>query len=279
MTGGAIAAKFFEEDPHSISIENCVFENSTSLHNGGAIYYDAGGWEYYEGPPRIMAVRNSTFKDCESQFGGAILQLNGNLTVDNSDFMSNAAKYKGGAVYTSLTKLTITDSEFDDNSAGKQAGALYFDYGELNILNSNFTKNKVDLSGDDVASAVYLYEADANIRHSRFNSSKTSVYGVYTKRAVFSNNTYDIVLLNNTEDTIAIANIGVTLNLTNNSIVIDSLPSKFDLRDFGWVTRLRTRGKTVHAGYSATLPPWNLHCLKQQALKQTFPKTISKTTN
>lgn len=244
LTGGAIAAKFSEDCKNRIVIENCAFDNATSLKNGGAIFYDAKGIsEKQTLIPGTMTIINSTFKNCGAEFGGAILQLNGNLTIADSNFINNSAKFYGGGVYTSLTNLSIDNSEFGDNHAGAQAAALYFDNAKLDISNSNFTRNRVNLTEDNIASAVYIYESEINIRYSRFNNTGISIYGVFTKKSVFSNNTYDIVLLNNTNDVIAISNNGITLNLINNSIVVDNLPSKFDLRDWGWVTPVKDQGQ------------------------------------
>ena len=242
-TGGAIAAKMDGKQDHYLLIEDCEFDNITCAKNGGAIFYDAIGVTFNETVVRTVSILNSTFKNCESEFGGAVLQLNGNLTIADSDFINNSAKRYGGAVYTSMTNLKITDSQFTGNSAETQAGALYFDNAKLEISDSIFSENKVDLSGDGIGNGIYMYDTDADIRSSRFSNGGISIYGTYTKRATFTNNTYDAVLLNNSDDVIAISNNGITLNLTNNSINADELPSKFDLRDWGWVTPVKNQGK------------------------------------
>lgn len=48
--------------------------------------------------------------------------------------------------------------------------------------------------------------------------------------------------MNITNYIVSIENKGIKLNLTNNTIIIDKLPSRFDARDWGWVTPLKDQG-------------------------------------
>ena len=63
----------------------------------------------------MTSITNSVFNNCYSGFGGAVLQLDGNLVIKNTNFTSNAAGYEGGAVYTSYTDVKIYNSKFKSN--------------------------------------------------------------------------------------------------------------------------------------------------------------------
>lgn len=64
----------------------------------------------------------------KGKLGGAItLQKSENLTLKDSFFEKNKAKYKGGAIYAVESKnLTLISLEFIENSAEIDGGALYF---------------------------------------------------------------------------------------------------------------------------------------------------------
>ena len=92
ISAAAIGVKEFKE----CEIENCTFVNLTSHNNAGAIFAEA------EDENKSAAIRNSNFIDCSSGFGGAIVYLEGNLSITDSKFINNSAKYYGGAIYTLL---------------------------------------------------------------------------------------------------------------------------------------------------------------------------------
>ena len=106
ITAGAIRTKAGGE----LYIENCEFENVTSSKNGGAIFADVAGENEKTGKVTIIG---SKFKDTYSEFGGAYVQLGGDLVLKNTEFTNNHAKYDGGAVYISYTNTEIDNCTFD----------------------------------------------------------------------------------------------------------------------------------------------------------------------
>ena len=138
-TAGAIGVKDFND---FAVIENCKFINVTSHKNAGALFADVNG-EKFQKEGRVL-VTNSTFEDCQSLFGGAILQLGGSLVIVNSTLTNNDALINGGGVYTSNADMNVINTTFTDNSANEeiedynQGGAIFFDCGELTIENSTF---------------------------------------------------------------------------------------------------------------------------------------------
>ncbi len=118
---------------------------------------------------RTVALRNLTFTEGESEFGGAI-NNNGVLTVNNCTFSDNHGN--GGAI-VSIGTLTVTNSTFVDNSAlvggalggtpgpagrtirvvnstfygntATQAGAIFVGGVTLEVVNSTFLRNTASL--------------------------------------------------------------------------------------------------------------------------------------
>ena len=250
FTAGAVGIKFpsigeFEQTPIYL-IENCIFENTSSSKDAGAIFFDSlgmGGFSIiYENI--TVDIISSTFNNCSSNFGGAILHLWGILNIVDSTFMNNRATSAGGAIYTSCADLNIINSNLTNNVADYQAGAIFFDEGNLTISNSRLIGNEVTYSAiKNAANTIYAYDANVTFEDSLFNNSGLSVIGFFSDfediNTTFVN---DELSTNNTEYEFFVARDAITLELINNTIDVDSLPSRFDLRDWGWVGNVYDQG-------------------------------------
>lgn len=136
MTGGAILAKFFAVflnpyDPSSgvktrgdMVIDGCEFVNVSSVHNGGAIYFDLDSGS--QGYKKTLHISNSNFTDCSSAYGGIIADQGGILNISNSNFLNSKANSLGGAIYSSWANLILNNSNLINNSAGSNAGQFIF---------------------------------------------------------------------------------------------------------------------------------------------------------
>ena len=237
-TAGAIGAKVISK----LTISNCEFDNVSSINNGGAIYADIFGDGSVFGS--MTSITNSVFNNCYSGFGGAVLQLDGNLVIKNTNFTSNAAGYEGGAVYTSYTDVKIYNSKFksnivlDDVSYG---GACYFDDGSA-LLNGNDFVNNTGYEG----SAIYTYDNDLTLTGNYFNNpsdaiSECTVYGKVIKD---NNNNYtsDVKSFDNTNNFYNFEGAPNKFIIINNTLSFDEMPVKFDLRNYGWITPVKDQG-------------------------------------
>lgn len=243
VTGGAIVAKYFSKfDSELIHdamlVENSIFSNVSSIHDGGAIYIDLDSGS--DGIPQILNIVCSNFTDCTSGFGGAIVDLGGTLNINSSKFINNFATHIGGAIYTSWAKVNMFNSTLSNNSAKLNAGVLYFDNGTLKINNSNLTGNKVISS--DVSNIIYANDVDVCLTNSIFNNSGVIYANFAGDSKLENNNSTDLFLMNNTDYIVSVENKGIKLNFTKNSIVVDKLPLEFDLRDWGWASPLKFQG-------------------------------------
>ncbi|MCD4819965.1 MAG: right-handed parallel beta-helix repeat-containing protein [Candidatus Cloacimonetes bacterium] len=88
-------------------------------------------------------IKNSTFTDNFSDFGGAINISNSSITIENTNFRKNTARLKGAAIYIENdSKFQILNCEFFHNNSDYFGGAIYFwnqNFGE--IIGSVFAKN------------------------------------------------------------------------------------------------------------------------------------------
>lgn len=248
LSAGAILGKYFPHQEEGSSkfisndpflIEDCEFINITSINDAGAIYFDLdSGSQHLK---QTLIVANNNFTCCKSSFGGAIVNLGGILNITNSTFNNNSASFEGGAIYTSWSNVNLVNVNLFNNSAQKNAGAIYFDKGNLTIKQSNFISNKVKSS--DITNAIYAHDVKLCITNSTFDNGGTSVYADFATEPKIENNTnHDIFSLDNKDYIVSVESKGIKLNLTNNRIIVDKLPSKFNLYDWGWVSPNKTQG-------------------------------------
>ena len=270
LSGGAILAKYFPiienyDTPiptGPILIKDCTFSNLSCGNDGGAIHIDLdSGAEHI---PKTMNIVDSNFTDCSSKFGGAISILGGNLNISNSKFINSHAGFEGGAIYSSWTNLTISKSNLTNNSARKNAGAIYFDKGKLTIVESNFIGNKILLQSANAANTIYAHDVSADFSNSTFDNGGISVYADFASDSKIENveKNDDIFLMDNHNYIVSVENKGIKLNFTKNEIVVDTLPSRFDARDWGWTTPGKVQGDNDDCWAFATIASIETSLLK-----------------
>lgn len=236
-TAGAIGAKVIS----SLIISNCEFDDVSSENNGGAIFADIFGGGSVFGSETL--ITDTLFNNCQSRFGGAILQLDGNLVIKNTNFTSNRAEYGGGAIYTSYTDVKIYNSNFTSNevlSDGSTGGACYFDESSA-TLNGNYLEN----NNGSVGSAIFAYDNELTLNENYFNNpSGTSIYTVYGKVKFDNKNNFnsDVKSLNNKNNNYNFENNAEQLIIINNTLYFKELPKKFDLRSYNWTTPVKDQG-------------------------------------
>ena len=271
LSGGVILAKYFPaeitidgekqyipSDP--ILIENCKFENVSCDNDGGAIHIDLdSGAQHIQ---KTMNIVGSNFTNCSSKYGGAISVLGGALNIESSKFLDNYASFEGGAIYSSWTALNITNSNFRNNTAAKNAGALYFDKGNLTIKGSDFISNKAHEESSTTANAIYAHDVAADFSDSTFDNGGVGVYADFASDSTNVEKNDDIFLMDNHNYIVSVETPGIKLNLINNEIIVDSLPSKFDARDWGWVTPGKLQGDNDDCWAFATVASLETSLLK-----------------
>lgn len=114
-------------------------------------YKNYGGALWNEGNTKIFG---GTFSGNTADFGGAIYNNGGDLTIFNAVFTGNAAETSGGAIYLASGKVQLQGGKFTGNTAEKYGGAVYIEKGELTVFKGSFTENTAGWRGG----AIYIGE-------------------------------------------------------------------------------------------------------------------------
>ena len=218
LFGGAIAA----ENKVNVTIKRSKFINDYSTQN-------AGGALYIRDSTKSVG-ENLEFNNCSATFGGAIVSLKSNVTLINVNAYNNKAKYNGGALYSMYGYVTLKNSIFNSNSADN-GGAVFADGVEIfHVYSNRFTNNVAQ----DTAGGLYILLSEIfydSIFDKALNNSFSNNRAKYSKDAYKS----DVINMTIGNGNYALIHIdGATFNGT--------LPSKYDLRDYNWVTSVKNQG-------------------------------------
>ncbi len=241
-TAGAIAVKGFNS--LGTIIRDSRFTDVRSGKNGGAVFIDVCGNNRKRNGTAL--VLNCQFTNCASEFGGAYMQLGGNLVMMNTTFTSNKAAYGGGAAYLSFVKAIITNSTFNSNVVPvyddykTYGGGLYGDLITLTMSDSIFTNNFAE-----VGNGIYVLDANFTVTRTTFFNNSNAIYSDFDAYYELEKNMYynDTYSLDNKFYTTVIAQDGIEFESLNNTINVNATPSRFDLREWGWVSPVRNQGR------------------------------------
>ena len=232
-SAGAIGVKYAV----NLTVEDCEFTNITSGKDGGVIFADIS--------QGYVTIANSKFHGCFAAFGGAVMQLRAELNIINSTFEDNIAMYDGGVLWTSYADVSIENSTFKRNNVVKEdleiGGVLYFDKGDILIKGSTFIDNHGSNKGD----AVFTYDSKLTLQNNTFKDNGNALYSVFSTQDIAEDNKFnnDLVSVNNTFYATIVVNDGIELTLINNTpYKFDTLPDKFNLKDYGLVGPVRDQG-------------------------------------
>ncbi|MGB9978169.1 beta strand repeat-containing protein [Methanobacterium sp.] len=201
--GGAI----YNSPNSTLKVNNSMFiDNIGKL--GGSIYNHGSS-----------IVKGSIFTNNTAQKGGAIFNLNYDLllNIDNCIFTNNSAAYNfGGAIYNNAGNVTVTGSIFTDNSASNKGGAVYNE-GLFKVISCIFKGNTADYGG-----AIYNWDT-LNIKGSTFTSNNASMSGgaIYNIKGILNVTNSTFMQNNATQGGAIYNNCTSTVNgciFNNNSI-------------------------------------------------------------
>ena len=234
--GGAIGYWSEATLQKSINIYNSTFLNTTSFRNGGAIFNCGSN----------LIINQTRFINCSSDYGGAITQLDYSLQIMNCNFTGNHALYSGGAIYTSnVIKTDISDSTFTNNrlnytqdSILSNGGAIYADLNNVNFNNIKFINN--------TRNAIYCYDCKSNITCCVFENNCEAIHLAFSQLDKTDGNIYnnDTIILNDNYYNLIMTGSGIKLELINSTIDVTALPTRFDSREWGWVTPVKNQGES-----------------------------------
>jgi uncharacterized repeat protein (TIGR01451 family) len=129
---------------------------------------------------------NLTFANTSSNYGSAIYNLGGNVTVNGCTFTDNVAlemesggvggaiasePYSGEFIFHDAT-LSLENCIFNNNYANHKGGAVY-NFGTLSVINCSFLNNSASMGG-----AIYNYQSLATIINA-CNFTNNTAFSVY----------------------------------------------------------------------------------------------------
>ncbi|MFN8434635.1 MAG: sortase [Anaerolineales bacterium] len=141
--------RIFNITAGTTTIRDITLSNGQVDGSGGAIQKNGGTNLIID---NVIFDNNRTVTT-NTNDGGAIFQVDGNLTITNSRFTSNSTRDDGGAISFTGTTLTITNSVFSSNTAGVGAaggadGGAIFSTGTTVIKLSSFVNNSITMAAD-----------------------------------------------------------------------------------------------------------------------------------
>lgn len=212
-----------------ITISNCSTFNSRRRggHGGGISI-----WGSFSGPADELTIRNSVIRNCKSQassFGGGLIAVYAKVTITNSSFENNWAKY-GAGIYvqgTAAHGLEMQNSLFQNNTAINFGGGYAGTGHPGTIDNCTFLANRVGNASVVRGTGGGLFYTGGSllgVHNSQFinNSATGTGGGIYMKET--TNCLFDA--LNLTGNTAELAGGGVALGQTASPVVTNVLVEK-----------------------------------------------------
>lgn len=241
-----------------LTLSNLNLTNANGV-KGGAIYNNG-----------VLVLNNCTFVNNKATFGGAIYN-NGTMILNNCTFEFNIASVSGGAIYNLQDDLTIHDSAFIGNYAKikngiLQGGAIANYANNLTVDNCSFVKNHLFntnwyKNGKMYGGAIYNSGNNLIVKNSKFNGNYIYGYTDSMNKHVDLSDKYGGAVYSN-------ADISAFLNNEFDSNEIYSMLSsyvtkKVYLSDKGIASAIAAYNKVIiinntFSNNSAACPPINI---------------------
>lgn len=241
-----------------LTLSNLNLTNANGV-KGGAIYNNG-----------VLVLNNCTFVNNKATFGGAIYN-NGTMILNNCTFEFNIASVSGGAIYNLQDDLTIHDSTFIGNYAKikngiLQGGAIANYANNLTVDNCSFVKNHLFntnwyKNGKMYGGAIYNSGNNLIVKNSKFNGNYIYGYTDSMNKHVDLSDKYGGAVYSN-------ADISAFLNNEFDSNEIYSMLSsyvtkKVYLSDKGIASAIAAYNKVIiinntFSNNSAACPPINI---------------------
>ena len=170
-----------------LNATNCNFINNKAGHDGGAIatywgnsyiynstfrlnYAERDGGSIRVGVYSTTLTENCTFdNNTAKEWGGALYNWPGQLTVNNCTITNNKAGIQGGAMITS-GGLTVTNSKIINNTAVRKGGVIFIAEETPHIPSTVIFSNNI-ISGNTAKSGSLVYVDETTATGTSFDGN------------------------------------------------------------------------------------------------------------
>ena len=270
-SGSSATAPLIRIDSGKLTLSGSGFlqknynSNSVKEESGGAIYLAPGAELEVSGGFYITSNG--------SEYGGAIMNNGGKVTLNSSFVTKNVAKF-GGAIYSCEDSgdVSVINSGFSGNKAGESGGVFYIEGGSFefdgnSILcdvysNSAYSKAAFLYAGKDSKITLSYIRIYKNTLTSKSNTYGAGIYldsgsscwfkksvffydntssGTLSGAAVYKNNSATLKIGNSTEDVLIRIDdlyIGKTETETINPITVLGLPQKSSESNVDYILKI-----------------------------------------
>ena len=262
---------------------NNVEASKINLNGDGGFIYGVSGYN-------TVNIDKSTFNNnvvSENNAGGTIFLKNGTLNCYNSNFNNNKA-FHAGAIYLDTVTSKFDNCIFNgDVSTAKEGGAIFIKNSVCNIINSKFQS----CSGV-YGSALTSLSSNTTVTGSSFSNCKAtrqnggSIYSMYGSLTFnncnFDKNTQiyidDVSYTNNKnvnlykeEDSVDLINTNTFTPIYGiNKANVISIPSKYNLCDYGYVSSVKNQENGGNCWAFAALSSLESCILKSTGVEYDF---------
>ena len=252
--------------------------------SGGAVYIDKAFVKFY----------NASFIDNKAigmtdAYAGALFNDMGEVTIINSKFIHNSISGEngaGGAIYDYSGILVLFNSSIVNNTVNTDfsmgGGIATWATHNAYILNSSLDSNR--LYGAYTFGSAMINKAN-NLIISNTTISNNLANGISDINGTFFNlngfvNSSNLQFENNTANDpqnlfMCLENQLIIERAFDDELLID-LPSKYDLRDYGWVTPVKDQGGSGSCWAFSTLAAVESYLLKYENKSYDFSENNMK---
>ena len=148
-----------------LSVDNCLFLNSSSSSYGGSKYVTSIDTVLFSNTQYISSKSGS--------YGGAMYISSSTSILSNCSFLHNFASGVGGSLYISSPKMEINNCSFTNCTSLSDGGTAYLSSSTLiSINNSIFNTSKGRTGG-----TLWITSSRSVLNGSRFSKSNSSLEG------------------------------------------------------------------------------------------------------
>lgn len=176
----------------TIHIENSIFTGNTAIildnsDNTATNCYGYGGAIYAAGYSSVISIKNSIFENNKSSGHGGAIFTEGQLFLENTDFIGNkdlstTSAYGDSSAICAYGGIKISGGKFENNGGSEAGGAIkWLDYSlggdSTRLLDINGTKFINNRSGTIASAGAITSNGNVKIVNAEFVGNETNGAG------------------------------------------------------------------------------------------------------